>query len=640
MNPESCNAVPALSSKASVLMKASALLKAAMVAVPALLLSSLVPSAFAHDLKDVALVAGPGQTYLKVTFSGTPSEGEYPLYFQKTDLTRGTITLSFLETETAFPLGRHALDSGSPALEEIQIRKMTSPSGKTFLGLELKLKEPPMSEALVQPIPKGGLKLVLNNGEKKKFTWTLSKALKAREDYLAAKAAVPANAPSKAYAEQKAKALGEPVSAEPSQPAENPKAQGVGTEAQAPKADSKAMKAALHGKIKIESAEASAPAAAAKAGSEPSEGVKSALDEGAALEASHGAKPLSSSKVFSVGTGSKPMILTKDSAAMKDKPGAAGKTLKKIPVGEKVERLEGKSGWMRVAAGPDTGYIRAGDAVYADEITPAQEKSIKDKVDSKAAKLAAAEAKAAAAEAKKQAAEAKAAAAAAAKIAAAESKKQAAEAKLAAKAEEAKKKADQKLADAAAAAQAKQQKADMKLAEAGSAKSKAKAVPVSDVHPQPVDPAAGNAPIAGNASGLAPKLAIADNPELADKLAKEKKAAEEEKMRVEPEENRVTYNSYGRRDPFIPVEQGSTDNGIDIDQMKVVGIIWQSSEPMAVLEHTREANVSFTVKQGDPVHNGKVARITREGVTFDISEYGISRSYSLKLVSSKEGTKK
>ena len=137
-----------------------------------------------------------------------------------------------------------------------------------------------------------------------------------------------------------------------------------------------------------------------------------------------------------------------------------------------------------------------------------------------------------------------------------------------------------------------------------------------------------------------PKLAIADNPELADKLAQEKLAAEDEKKRVEPEENRIAYNSYGRRDPFIPVEQGASDNGIDIDQMKVVGIIWQSEQPMAVLEHNREAGVSFTVKEGDPVHNGRVARISREAVTFDISEYGISRSYSLKLVSSKEGSKK
>ena len=88
------------------------------------------------------------------------------------------------------------------------------------------------------------------------------------------------------------------------------------------------------------------------------------------------------------------------------------------------------------------------------------------------------------------------------------------------------------------------------------------------------------------------------------------------------------------------MEQGSIDNGIDIDQMKVVGIIWQAQQPMAVLEHNREAGVSFTIKEGDPVHNGRVAHITRDAVTFDISEYGISRSYSLKLVSSKEGAKK
>jgi hypothetical protein len=42
------------------------------------------------------------------------------------------------------------------------------------------------------------------------------------------------------------------------------------------------------------------------------------------------------------------------------------------------------------------------------------------------------------------------------------------------------------------------------------------------------------------------------------------------------------------------------------------------------------------------VHNGRVARISHEAVTFDISEYGISRSYSLRLVSSsaKEGAKR
>jgi hypothetical protein len=271
--------------------------------------------------------------------------------------------------------------------------------------------------------------------------------------------------------------------------------------------------------------------------------------------------------------------------------------LKKLTLGLKVERLEGVTGWMRLVAEADTGFVRATGLLYADEMTSLQEKSLNTKLEAKQARLAALEAKVAAQKADS--------------LAKAEKKA----AQVAAKAEEVRKKAE-------AVALALQKKK------------------VPEAEATPTKPAVNPTPTPGNTAGQAPKLAIADSPELAEKLAREKKQAEDEKMRIEPEEKRVTYNSYGRRDPFIPVEAGSTDNGIDIDQMKVVGIIWQASEPLAVLEHVREANVSFTIKQGDPVHNGRVARITREAVTFDISEYGISRSYSLKLVSSKEGTKK
>ncbi len=120
-------------------------------------------------------------------------------------------------------------------------------------------------------------------------------------------------------------------------------------------------------------------------------------------------------------------------------------------------------------------------------------------------------------------------------------------------------------------------------------------------------------------------------------LDDEQKAADSEKVNLAPPSSEaVTYNSYGRRDPFIPVEQGSPDNGIDIDEMKVVGIVWQGEGPMAVLENIKESNLSFTVRPGDPVHNGHVARITRDAVTFDLTEFGITRSYTLKLVPSQE----
>ena len=119
-------------------------------------------------------------------------------------------------------------------------------------------------------------------------------------------------------------------------------------------------------------------------------------------------------------------------------------------------------------------------------------------------------------------------------------------------------------------------------------------------------------------------------------LRAEKNAIDSEKIDLAPTQERVAYNSYGRRDPFIPVDQGSMDNGIDIDQMKLVGIVWENQEPLAILEHVKDVNLSFTVRQGDPVHNGRIARIMKESVTFDLTEFGISRSFTLKLVPTHE----
>ncbi len=346
------------------------------------------------------------------------------------------------------------------------------------------------------------------------------------------------------------------------------------------------------------------------------EPVTSAHEEGAALDAAGSAgksgKGLSSSRTFSLGKGGKSMILLKDSSALKEAPGPKAGTRKKLPIGDKVERIDREGAWIKVVASGDTGYIKAADAVYEDEMSAVQaEKLQKDKD-------AAAQAAAARAEAQRKKAEAAAA-------------KEAAALEAAALAAAAKEQAAAAKAQAEAARQAPAAEAAPNMA-AAEAEPVRVAGPASAPAPRALSGAAGK-PADG------PKLSLAESPELADKLAQEKKRAEEEKMRVGAGETRVAYNSYGRRDPFIPVEQGLSDNGIDIDQMKVVGIIWQAQEPMAVLEHNREAGVSFTVKQGDPVHNGRVSRITRDQVTFDISEYGISRSYSLKLVSNKEGKK-
>src|SRR3954467_14156707 len=127
---------------------------------------ALAPLARAHELKDVSLIASGGKTHLKLAFSADAGEPEFPLFFQKGDAGKGTLTLSFLETTTAFPLGRHGLDANAPQLEDITLKKVTSPSGKNFLGIEMKLRDAASQvladgEAEVENAPKGVLKVQL-----------------------------------------------------------------------------------------------------------------------------------------------------------------------------------------------------------------------------------------------------------------------------------------------------------------------------------------------------------------------------------------------------------------------------------------------------------------------------------------------
>lgn len=650
-------------------------------------------SAAAHRLQDIALSSGPSQTALQLSFSRQAGEGDYPLYFQKADPSRGTLTLSFLETETDFPLGRHAVEPSNPLVEEVLLKRVTSPSGKNFLGIEVRLKEPPSAEASVQPMPRSAMKVVLGKGGAKS-SWSLSKSLGSRDEYLNARAepgpvkpapavpTAPAPPPEPASAaagssegadgasgaavsqgpavlkevrmavtrsQEDVTLVFEPAGATPVHTAQaNAKdstileivldgaSSGLGRKEIAlprsglfrkarvtqrggslvigfhrlsgdpvhilPREGALTLTGAGKGEaavpFKWSSLDPGAPLPALAAGGP--DPVPSAHEDGAAVDrgkggSGSGGQGLSSSKVFTLGKGGKGMILHKDSAALRESPSTKAKRGAKVPLGARVERLGREGAWLKVAYGPDSGYIRADQAVYDDEMTPAQAAALEKALAARAEALAAEQA-------------------------------------AAAEREEAARKAERLAAEKAA------QEAAAQAARAAEAAEPVRVAGPGMAAPSPKGAAGDKA--GGKPAGDGPTLNLGGNPELADREAREKKAAEEERMRLEAAERRIAYNSYGRRDPFIPVEQGLAENGIDIDQMKVVGIIWQAQEPLAVLEHNKESGVSFTVKQGDPVHNGRVSRITRDQVTFDISEYGISRSYSLKLVSNKEGIKK
>lgn len=95
-------------------------------------------------------------------------------------------------------------------------------------------------------------------------------------------------------------------------------------------------------------------------------------------------------------------------------------------------------------------------------------------------------------------------------------------------------------------------------------------------------------------------------------------------------EDRVTYSSFGRRDPFVEIK-GLVEEGINIDQVELVGIIWESDVPVAILVESKKPSVSYTLREGDKILNGKVLKITQTDVLFLIQEFGVSRRYSMSL---------
>jgi hypothetical protein len=635
---------------------------AALVGLLALVISAAASPAFSHRLQDVELNSGRSQTSLLLTFSRQAGDGEYPLYFQMADASRGTLTLSFLDTETDFPLGRHAVESSNPLVEEVLLKRVTSPSGKNFLGIEVRLKEPPSGEAPVQPMPRGAMKVILGKGGAK-ASWSLSKSMATRDNYLSAKA--------------------EP---EPAQPAPAiPTAPAPPPEPVSPAAPSGGVEAAPVQTVLRE---------IRMAVTRSQEDVTLVFEPGGATPVHTAQANAKDSAILEItldgvasGLGRKEIVLPRSGlfrkARVAQRGGGLVVSFHRLS-GDPVHILPREGALTLTGAGKgEAATPFKWSSLEPDAPLPALADGAPDPVQSAHEDGAALDEGVGGPGGRKGLSSSKVFSlgkggkdmilhkdSAALRESPSTKAKRGAKVPLGAKVDrlgregqwlkvaygadsgyiradravyvdemtQAQAAALEKALAAQAEALAAAQAAAAAREEAARKAERLAAEPVRVAGPAMAAPSPKGA--ADKAAEGGPKLNMGGNPELADREAREKQAAEEERMRLEAKERRIAYNSYGRRDPFIPVEQGMAENGIDIDQMKVVGIIWQAQEPLAVLEHSKESGVSFTVKQGDPVHNGRVSRITRDQVTFDISEYGISRSYSLKLVSNKEGMKK
>lgn len=143
--------------------------------------------------------------------------------------------------------------------------------------------------------------------------------------------------------------------------------------------------------------------------------------------------------------------------------------------------------------------------------------------------------------------------------------------------------------------------------------------------------------LAGNSATGGDKVALGEAQKLEEERRKSREIAQQQsaqdaaKLDAEEKKNRVTYNTFGGRDPFIPLEPDDVEGGLNVDQMRVVGIIASPTRPMAVLEHTSQPGLSVALREGDAIQNGRVLKIERDRVVFVLEEFGVSRQFALKL---------
>ncbi|MEO5987803.1 MAG: hypothetical protein ABIU54_10595 [Candidatus Eisenbacteria bacterium] len=97
------------------------------------------------------------------------------------------------------------------------------------------------------------------------------------------------------------------------------------------------------------------------------------------------------------------------------------------------------------------------------------------------------------------------------------------------------------------------------------------------------------------------------------------------------------YNALGRRDPFqsliggefVGVDVGG-DAPPDPGGIKVVGIVWGSTDQFALVEDVR--GNSLVLRRGDKVQNGYVTALKRDAVVFSLTADGQTQSVVIPLI--------
>jgi hypothetical protein len=92
----------------------------------------------------------------------------------------------------------------------------------------------------------------------------------------------------------------------------------------------------------------------------------------------------------------------------------------------------------------------------------------------------------------------------------------------------------------------------------------------------------------------------------------------------------VRYTSYGR-DPFLPLERDAADAYPNIENLELVGVLYDRADRIVLLQDEMFRDKSYALREHEPVSHGTVWRINPTSVIFLLTEMGISRTYTLEL---------
>lgn len=111
------------------------------------------------------------------------------------------------------------------------------------------------------------------------------------------------------------------------------------------------------------------------------------------------------------------------------------------------------------------------------------------------------------------------------------------------------------------------------------------------------------------------------------------KTAEEESPRKSTEPIRVHSNEYrasASRDPFASlIGSDQRSDLVDLSVVKLVGVVTSGDRPFAIVEDSE--GVSYVLRKGDRVKNGRVVRVTDEGLVCSQTMLGYTTTVQLKL---------